>query len=250
MPTKDEFQTAIFTGLTNACEDAYHFTGEVNSKIRPEYIVTVNVAKGLFTINGRQSGYGYEFILKFEEDTPTFAMACVPQMIADNIFNMKTRGFQDTDRSGKIDICVYDQSGDKPICPIEVKGFCPSKAEVVKDLERNLQLLELIDKETGASTLEFAFLAALEEHKNCLTEKNIDTGLAKVKAKYEKRLKTFKGKLKDIELTVTTKTVAKNLIAAGTSFAGMDDMDIADRVAETYHFVGVIMTLEKKKSSS
>lgn len=250
MPSREEFQTAIFTGLTNACEDAHHFTGEVNAKIKPEYIVTVNVAKGLFTINNGLAGYGYEFIIKFEEDTPTFAMACVPQTVADDILNMKIRGFQDTDRSGKIDICVYDQFGDKPICPIEVKDFSPSKAEVLKDLERNLQLLELVDKETGTSTLEFAFLAALEEHKNCLSEKNIDKGLEIIKTKYEKRLKPFKDKLKDIEITVITKTVAKNLICAGTSFAGMDDMDIADRVAETYHFVGVIITLEKKRSSS
>jgi len=250
MVTKTEIENVIFSGLTNACADAYHFTGEVNAKIKPEYIVTVNVAKEFFTINNGQAGYGHEFILKFEEDTTTFAMACVPQMVADDIFSIKIRGFQNTDRNGKIDICVYDQFGDKPICPIEIKDFNPSKAEILKDLKRNLQLLELVDKNTGASILKFAFLAVLEEHKNCLTEKNISKGLDKIKAKYEKRLKSFKDNLKDIKLTITTKTVAKNLIDETTSFAGMEDMDIADRVAETYHFVGVVITLEKNKSVS
>ena len=249
MPTQEEFQDAIFIGLQNACEDAFHFTGEINSKIKPEYIVTVNVAKGLFSLNNGQSGYGYEFTIKFEEDTSTFATACVPQMAAEDIFSMKLRGFQNTTRNGKIDICIYDQSGEKPICPIEVKDFNSSTSEILKDLERNLQLLELVDSSTGNSTLKFAFLATLEEHKNCLTEKNIEKGLSDIKKKYIKRLKPFLDKLKNYELIITTKTVAKNLVDIETSFSGMDDMDIAERVAETYHYVGVIMTLNKNSSS-
>lgn len=245
MPTIEEFQNAIFTGLENACNDAYHFTGEVNARIRPEYIVTVNVAKGLFTMNEGQTGYGYNLIIRFEERTENFAIACVPKMVATNVFDMKFRGYHNTERNGKIDLCIYDEFN-RAICPIEIKDFCPSNNEILKYLERNLQLMQLEDKDTGKSTLEFAFLATLEEHEKCITEDAINIGVRKIEEKYQKLLKSFQEKLDDIELLINVRTVAKNLIGVQTNFAGMDEADRDDRLTEMFHFLGVILTLKRK----
>jgi hypothetical protein len=247
--TKYDIQEAIFLGLENACKDAYHFTGEVNAKIKPEYIVTVNIAKGLFSLNKGETGYGYGIIIKFEEPTATFATACVPRIIVEDLFNMKLGSLQNTERNGKIDICIYNESGERPICPIEVKDFNPSKGEVLSDIKRNLQLMQLDDTQTGGSILDYAFISTLEEHKNCFSKKNVDSGLKKVKLKYEKWVKPFNDNLTDIVISVDVKTVAHQLIGPDTNFQGMDDMEIADRVAETYHFIGVIITLDRKSKT-
>lgn len=244
MPTKEQFESAIFKGLMNACEDAVHFSGHISAKIRPEYVVTVNVAKALFEID--YSGYGSNFTVRFEEKTAKFATACVPHSNGRDIFNLINSRYN-TKRNGRIDIAVYDESGQRPICPIEVKDFEPSKLELALDLERNIQFLRVNDIHAELSTVEFAFLASLEEHKNCVNKGSKDFGLRSLETRYRKMLADIIADNNDIIITITARTVAEDLLEDSFDHTkeGMDDYDFAEMVAEKYHYVGIIITAER-----
>lgn len=244
MPTKEQFESAIFNGLRNACEDAVHFSGHISARIRPEYVVTMNVAKALFEID--HSGYGSNFTVKFEEKTAKFATACISHSNGRNIFSLVNSRYN-TKRNGRIDIAVYDESGQRPICPIEVKDFEPSKVELALDLERNIQFLKINDVHTELSTVEFAFLASLEEHKNCVNKGNKDFGLRNLETRYRKMLADIIDNNNDITITIAAKTVAEDLLEDSFDHTkeGIDDYDFAEIVAEKYHYVGIIITVER-----
>lgn len=239
MPTALEFKNAIFQGLMNACDDAFHLTGSP-VKITPEYVVTVNVAKSLFNID--YSGYGNNFKVKIEEKTSVFATECVHHNA--NLF-FKITNIVNTDRNGKIDIAIYSENGE-PICPIEVKDFAPQKSEIISDLIRNINILKLTDGSDQVSKVNFTFLALLEEHKNCVTKGNREFGLRSIEKEYYKKIAGLVKDYSDIRLIVEARTVAEDLIADDMNSSDWEsDYDFAEMIADKYHYVGIVITAER-----
>jgi len=247
-----EIETMLFKGLKEACRDAHRFSGKINEQIEPEYIVTVNIAKSLNEINSANSSFGSPLIIKVEEDTRVFASECVPLILFEDIFDSTFREFHNSDRNGKIDIAVYEVSNTGsgfenriPKCPVEVKKFTPSRGEILKDLYRNFEYLQVKDK-TGNNRLEKAYLVFLAHDKECLFETNKDKGKERLKKFYTALTKSFSDSLKEhnIILRIETETVDENLFA-DNKFEGQDPDFISDRAYESFHHVGVLMTLER-----
>jgi len=125
-----------------------------------EYLLTVNVAKKIKELN---TGFGFPYKIRLEYCTKLFATACTllfGKVPAANFLGYKSivRCSNDTERSGEIDVAVYEKSYgiNVPVCAIEVKGFNPAKKGIQQDLKRNAEYFGLISP-IGKSILRFTF---------------------------------------------------------------------------------------------
>lgn len=248
-----EIEQKIFEGLKESCKDVYRFTGKINGMIEPEYIVTVNIAKKLNEINSKNNDFGSPLVIKVEEDTRTFASECVPLECWKDIFNPQLRDSHNTDRDGKIDIAIYETiipnnlESRLPKCPIEVKKFNPTKAEIFKDLMRNLDYFKVSDSKTGENRLEKAYLVFLYHDRDCLFVTNKSNGINKAKLKYEQLTSQFAEWINNLnlKLRINIETVEEYLFDNNEEFEGHDPDWISDRAYESFHYIGVIIVIEK-----
>lgn len=178
----------ILSGLKRACFDAIEFSEDFARKIDAEYLLTVNVAKSIVTLN---QGIGFPLRVILEHRTSRFTTACVPligYVPAANFMGRQSiiRKPHDTSRRGRIDIAVmHDLNGiEAPVCAIELKGFNPGRRHVIKDLTRNLEYFQVID-ETGRSRIEFSNFAALHSFNQTYHENQCARDLLSLKKRYE-----------------------------------------------------------------
>lgn len=252
MITFDEIEKKIFLGLTEACKDAFRFTGVINEQIEPEYILTVNIAKQLNEINSENSGFGEPLIIKVEEDTTTFASECVPLELWEDIFNSSLRDSHNACRNGKIDIAVYETVIPKnfenrvPKCPIEVKKFNPTKAEIIKDLIRNIDYFKVSDK-TGENRLNKAYFTCLHHDKDCLFVGNKTKGIDKAIKYYQTQTSILTKGLtaENLKLRIEAQTVDEYLFNDNDKFEGQDPDYISERAYESFHHIGILMIIER-----
>lgn len=204
---KEEICLKTQQGIKHAWRESQEFYGEIddllfdkigNGKRRKfnklfdsEYLITVNIAQSLKLLNTSYHGSPYRILL--EHPTKTFATNCTPLIVKSNehayLPSSSIRiGQSNTVRNGKIDIAVYDNCTPayslKPICPIEVKGFNPSKNNVIGDLKRNLDFFKLTSN-TGNSELPFSIFATIELRVKSPTKERRESNLDRVKRKYE-----------------------------------------------------------------
>lgn len=253
-----EIEEKIFAGLKEACSDSYSFSGDAFAQIEPEYIVTTNVAKSIKEINDSHFGFGYPLIIVPEEDTKAFATECVPQLIWDDIFSPSILNDRhNSERNGKIDIAVYEKVTGQlgysrvPRCCIEIKKFAPIKSEVLKDIVRNIEYMNLHDSKTGGSHLEKVYFACLENHHGCQYKRMKPHGLKAIENKYRNMLLHISSGLNahNLVMRFEVKTVAEDLLSDNPDFSGMDDDNIADKVSQLFHHVGVLVVVERIPST-
>lgn len=254
MIEKEEFEKLIFEGLRKSYLDAYSFTGQINSVIRPEYLITVNIAQSIDSINKRNKDFGSPLIIKLEEPTYRFAMACVPLFSDPNsLFNNDIRGVHDSEeRPGRVDLAIYEHTDNtfdkKPYAVIEVKGFVNNVAIVKKDLERNLEFHGLLDNKTGASRLDTSYMVFIHQHEKCVLTTRKQEGINKLKGAYRNYLSNFRlfnDKSTALTFRVEADTIAEHLIDP-------DNNDWPEEVLqgiyeESYHYIGVLLVIEKLK---
>lgn len=234
--------------MKRSCLDTFVFLEDESQKIGAEYLATVNIAKKIAELN---SSMGHPYKIYLERKTRLVATDCVPffgKEPASNFLGYKNirRRKQNTTRNGNVDIAVYDSTTrpfGTPFCVIELKGFDPSRTVVLKDLQRNAEFFH-ISCRTGASQLNFAFLAAMHSFPNSVSDEQIAKDLAKLNAKY-KRWQAEVSIPPNVEYRVDVSTVSK-----GKDFSYPDDSDPEFKILEQHHhFAGVIVSYAKKSNN-
>lgn len=195
---------------------------------------------------------GHPYKVYLERKTRLIATDCVPlfgKAPATNSLGYKNvrRRKQNTTRNGKVDISVYDSTSKPfatPFCVLELKGFDPSRTDVLKDLRRNAEFFQ-VSCRTGASSINYAFLAAMHSFPKSVSDKHIEDDLLKLKNKYE-RWQSEVGIPKDVDYKINVSTVSE-----GKDFSYPDDSDLEFKILEQHHhFAGVIVAYFKKSDNA
>lgn len=160
----------LASGMISVCDDTLYFLEDESQKIGAEYLLTVNVAKKLAELN---SGIGYPYKIYLERKTKLVATDCVPLMArkeSKTFLGHKQilRKRHNTERNGRVDICLYRDSGGMariPVCAIELKGFDPSRANVISDLRRNAEYFKITCR-TGPRRLSMRVLQRCTHSQN------------------------------------------------------------------------------------
>lgn len=174
----------ILKGLYQTCKDLRLFSSDDDIIIKPEYLISVNIAKSISEVNKHQLIPLLD--IKLEEKTSSFSINSVPifSKVSDmfDIFTQKIRGFNNTSRNGNIDITIYLNSN--PLTAIEVKQVNPSNKLVKKDIARIEELLYIKDKHTGETSVDQTYFTSFEICKKSKLDSEIIEHIKNTKIKY------------------------------------------------------------------
>ncbi|SUA59279.1 Uncharacterised protein [Oligella ureolytica] len=174
MEENNKIASHLITGLKNALDDIYLFTGKDCQVNLPEYLFTTNIAKELSKdFNVFQS---YEILI--EAKTKHLIRQALPLNLGSSLFSPikeeKVKRFiygKEKIRNGRVDLAIVDT---RPLHAsfigslrylIEVKGINPASKKVKEDLERLLAFMQLRN-EVGTSFVENSFFATLYQFKD------------------------------------------------------------------------------------
>ncbi len=159
MVSIEELKNCITTAMYATYDDLFKFSGDINGFYYPEYYLTSRIASQLAKNFINTPGNPYKIVL--EEKTKNFSFACNPLMCINDEYSLGESPFnkpKDTNRSGKIDICVYKtDNGKESFCCIETKNTSLSPAAFDSDLKRMSELFSF-ESDTGPNSLQYAFL--------------------------------------------------------------------------------------------
>lgn len=252
---QQEIIKAIKTGMEQACSHMYSFTDEPATAINAEYLFTVSTAQAIDALNGPPAS---PYQIRIEHDSKQFAKDCFPPVKLGHPMQPGSAKFrpkqvaQDMDRHGRIDIAVYVEPpvarlwSRQPLCAIEVKGFNPTAAPVVLDLQRNLNLLAVEEGESGPNMLQFTAFAAL--HKQTVAASDEASRLAFediIKSKYAAWIDALTHKERFVS-SIEVFTIS--WIPVGT--VSEEVRELVMDTSSKHHFVGAIVVFERPKPLS
>jgi len=238
-----DISDALEKGMLRACETMYRFCGKTEIPLNAEYLLTISLASAIEDIN-LQVTDPYEIRLEFS--SKKFERDCQPLIGKNSDFGVVMRKLRSKSikhcvkRSGRVDIAVYDHSAESilpiPLCPIEVKGFNPSRKLAIQDLERNLQFHET-QGPTGNSILEFSFFSAIHSR----SPTSFATNLADVLTLY-KGWAAQLGTLQTVDAYIRVFTVTSDLNGRLLE----ERYETVWDGSSLHHFVGVIVAFVRK----
>lgn len=236
------FRETLVKAMKRACDDMLRFSGEPARQINAEYLFTVAVAKQLDGLNGY---YGDPYRIYLEKNTRDFALDCLLPVRLGNPLQRRAyrfrKGVPNILRNGRIDVAVYEDIpnngylGPRPVCAIELKGFNPTRALVLKDLRRNLEYFS-IKGNTGGSVLGSALFGALHSWSKVGTQSEEDVKSETLRSKYEGWLSELP-MASNLRSAVTVHHVSQDLEGEV-----VDEGDYQVLNSDTIHnFVGIVV---------
>lgn len=236
----------IFKGLHDACHTSFFFKNGDFTEIKPEYLLTVSVAKQFADHNNLD-----RFIIKMEESTKNFASSCIPE--TDESWGFAER--HNSDRNGRIDIAIYNPDTSKrifhsyePLFPIELKGINPSRGLVLEDLQRNTEYFLLEDKVTGKSILREAYFACIEEAKTFIYKEQKEDFNVLIETKYKSWTSNLKEFLNyhNLTLNIHVREVMSQLVSKDDEYDLKEGNSVKDFIDDSHYYVGVVINVEYK----
>jgi hypothetical protein len=241
-----DIEKKIFRGLKNTCSDAINFNGTFDANVKPEYLITINIAKSIGELN---SYFGAPYLIKLEESTKKFATRCVPNMTQDDkdifaptIFRSNT---QETHRKGRLDIAVYNEHSEKPLTAIELALVNPAKTKLKADIIRLSEILNLSDNQTGHSKIKYTYFASILFNKKIKVAEQIENYCRKQETKYSNWLKEIL-ETKNIKYEIKIVTIDDSLLFTTDKTIPGDDIFNSDLHYQAKYFGGLIIRLSKK----
>jgi len=250
----------IKKAMKGTLRDIYLFDGDPREKIQAEYLFTVNVAK---TLTERSQQSGEPFKIRLEKKTGPLIKDCFPisrierasmfekSKIISTAISYNALEF----RHGRVDIAVYKNNDaqsslgdreDSPLCVIELKAFNPSKVNILKDLERNIALLNL-KANTGNNALTFTVFSSFEWFDE-LEIDNDEEHIQKALRKYQKIIDSLRLDDELIEAKLDIFPVKKSHGDVYSNFeynnGVVEDLSEIDPSTK-HHYIGVIITFRK-----
>lgn len=242
-----ENRELIFNGLREACNTSFFFKNGDFTEIKPEYLLTVLVAKQFSDLKILD-----KYIVKLEEPTSDFASACVPNM--NSSWEISQR--HNCSRNGRIDVAIYDpkigQHFNYPaLFPIELKGIDPDKQLVIEDLKRNLEYFLVEDEKTGKSQLQLSYFACIEEAKKFIYKGDELVFRDHIKVKYEnwtanlKALANYHG----LDLIVYVDEVMSQLYEKNMKIDTSEGDCINNFIDDWHYYVGIIVEIKTRNNN-
>jgi hypothetical protein len=186
-----QIENLIRRGIKSTYIDIIRFNKELDSDIKPEYLVTVNVAKRIAEINDVYNPDEYPLRIRLEEKARKFLNACrvyVPATTVDELFTLNYWEELVSDilpkSKQRVDIAIYD-SNEKPLVIIEVKKFTQYPKTLKKDIKRNLNFLGLYKQTLFQSELKTSYLVFLYNDKDSIKESQVSSKISELKKFYE-----------------------------------------------------------------
>ena len=185
-----DIENKILEGINSTYVDIIRFNREHNAIIKPEYIITVNIAQKISEINEKYNPDEFPLRIKLEERARKVLNLCKVYDDAKSINDLfilnKCRELDSKIKpKERVDIVIYDYN-DKPITVIEVKKFTEYPNLLIKDINRNLNFLGWFNQKLYDTILKNTYLVFLINDKDAVTENDINTHVAKIKKDYEK----------------------------------------------------------------
>lgn len=227
--------TAIFNGLNDACHESVRFNQFLYPDIKPEYLLTVNVAQSIL------AEFQDELIIKIEEQTKSFKKASLG---INDLLDFQSNYLKNFNliKRGRIDIAIHDKDG-YSICPIEIKGFNSSKNLIKKDINR---IIHFIDSNDSKNSIKYGVSAFLVEHKRCILKSKMNEGVELFEKKYNDFVDLKFGQLKDrLEIKAFCETSYDELLT-DEEFNSLDEDNVAETLKEKAHYISVIINVIKK----
>jgi hypothetical protein len=137
--------SAILSGLRAACSDSVAFNGFEYPDIKPEYLLTVNVAQQI----KRECE---DLVIRLEETTSEVAKKCLPGAAKDLIeYFTNLKNFEEkVSRDGKFDIVLYpDSYRENALAVVELKGFQAPTDGIREDIRTRVRYQKLLNKHFG-----------------------------------------------------------------------------------------------------
>ena len=255
----------IKTAMKKTLSDTLLFTNNPTNGVQTEYLLTVNVAQQIATLNHTDAE---PYFISLEQNTIQFARQCLPaivwgqsdtqdrkltsiQRLKESSKRTKLLNFKQvnrTHRTGRIDIAIYQkpksntgQISLQPLCAIELKSFNPAKNKIIADLERNLFFLKLKGN-TGESILSYTVFAALHWNKriNVQDEEQHKVNLNK---KYDEILNFLQPSCEHIDISKEVFILSKSMGTVEIEDVNLDTNEFFESLDTTtrHHFCGVIV---------
>jgi hypothetical protein len=245
MNTK-ELNNSIFKGLRNAYADSRRFNGFINPYVKPEYLLTVNIAQSISS--------DFEIQIKLEQSTERLKQESGDKLDVTNIFGY-LNDFQEFAlieklREGRIDIVLYELDN-TAIYPIEIKGFdsvLRNKQFLYSDIDRIL--IFLLDT-SGKSKIKVGRVVFIQELKPGL-KSDIPESTKNVESEYQSLIELiYKDKLETFKFEVCAEAIFDNLFETDDEISSYntdsnDQIGLADILDEKGLYAGIIVNIIKK----
>lgn len=225
---------AIYNGMYNACEINCRFQHFDYPDLKPEYLLTYNIAEALHR--------------EFPENR--IILECPSEDFKDSAIPKKADIFKAWDYwrnkiffKGRIDIVLFEE--DSVLCPIEIKLVNPQKLRIKKDFMR---LMACLDKVTEYNGVQFGIFAYVIKPQLCLTREEINDHVHKAIQSAKKFIDDHFGDAEpDFEFVVEGQNIYDNLNRSEADIEGMNPQDVGDLLKESVQLTGIIIKISCKK---
>lgn len=244
-----EIEEKIIEGLKSTYQDLLKFNKEQNSIIKPEYIITVNIAQKISDINSSNNPDDYPIRIKLEERARKFLSLCKVYDLAtdfNELFTMNKWRILESNiipkSKQRLDIAIYNKK-DEPISVIEVKKFTEYPTLLLKDINRNLNFLGWYNSKLYDSLLKTAFIVFLINDKDSVRDTEINTRKSQIKSNYDSFISNLNID-QSIKVEINVETLSESLLNQ-TDNSLPDDFQ-QDKFEKRHHFLYVIIKFERK----
>src|ERR1035438_17477 len=238
MAWRSQIAEMIQKGIHRAFDDVVTLTEDWAHTLPAEYLLTVDIALAISTLNESHGGVGFPLKTYIEAPTIPFIRHCIPLWPLQNV-GQRAKIYAKVTRKGKIDIAVTHDGMRKaaPTCVIEIKGFGASKREIHKDLVRNADFMAL-SQLVGEPRLEFTAFVALHKGKAGHV-KHKQRDINEVRRKYDTYLSevNLASRLPGVCASCSIYTASENLASDG-----MNEIQLDDVSEYHHHFIVAIVT--------
>ena len=207
MFSTSDLLTEIECGLYASWYAAFLCNDTPYTSMKPEYLTTVVL--GLHLANKLQEKFrSNRYLVRFEErtkDVATCAFSCLPPPYVE--MNVYGRAKKDTGEEGSVDLVIYRQQSLVPetVAVFEIKNFDQSDELLVKDIERNMEFIELTNS-GKINQIQYGVLTFFLHDKLSRVKEAADEFLRHNTERFSKIAENFNRN--SISATLTLKTLA------------------------------------------
>lgn len=245
MITKSNLLAQIKGGLYQAWLMAFLTNDTPYVSMKPEYLTTILLGRHLadWLKTGRQNE---SYFVRFEErtkDVATRAFTTLPMPYTPK--NVHGRAKKESGEEGSVDLVIYRKGSFFPetVVVFEIKNFDQTDRRLELDIARNLEFMELTDRQKP-NQISFAALTFFLHDKRSVTKEQANAFLEQQREHYTQLISHYSGTGVTPSLTLETLT---NLPSLSHAEAIVEDEDGRQMIEseENHHIAYGVVLLER-----
>lgn len=247
MFTKQDLLVALKDGLYQSWFLAFSTNDTPYVLMKPEYLTTIMLGKHLSEKFGASN-----YLIRFEEQTKDVATRAFPVMpLPYSPQNVYGRASKDAGEEGSVDLVIYRKAAYFPetVAVIEVKNFDQRDELLIRDLDRNIEFMELSDLKKQ-NQIQFGVLTFFLHDKKSRTKEEANAFLAQKKQHYQQLANNYCSTNICATLTLDTLANFPELSNVEAAIVIGENGQLAIESEENHHIVYGVVCLERKSNSS